>query len=38
MLPGASDPLPKDAVIGRFVKHSDCDLTLELTLKDFTNG
>jgi hypothetical protein len=38
MLPGASDPLPKDAVIGRFVKHDDCDLTLELTLKDFTNG
>ena len=38
MLPGANDPLPKDAVIGRFVKHGDCDLTLELTLKDFTNG
>jgi hypothetical protein len=38
MLPGASDPLPKDAVTGRYVKHSHCDLTLELTLKDFTNG
>lgn len=38
MLPGANDPLPKDAVIGRFVKHGDCGLTLELTLKDFTNG
>jgi hypothetical protein len=38
MLPGANDPLPKDAVIGRFVKHGDCSLTLELTLKDFTNG
>jgi hypothetical protein len=38
MLSGANDPLPKDAVIGRFVKHGDCSLTLELTLKDFTNG
>lgn len=38
MLPGGTDPLPKDAVIGRFVKHGECGLTLELTLKDFTNG
>jgi hypothetical protein len=38
MLPGAGEPLPKDAVIGRYVKHGDCVLTLELTLKDFTNG
>lgn len=37
-LPGMDEPLPKDAVIGRFVKHGDCILTLELTLKDFTNG
>lgn len=38
ILPGTTEPLPKDAVIGSFVKHSDCSLTLELTLKDFTNG
>ena len=38
ILPGTDEPLPKDAVIGRFVKHGDCVLTLELTLKDFTNG
>ena len=31
-------PLPKDAVIGSFVNHGECSLTLELTLKDFTNG
>jgi hypothetical protein len=38
MLPGADQPLPKDAMIGRFVKHTDCGLVLDLTLKDFTNG
>jgi hypothetical protein len=38
ILPGTGEPLPKDAVIGRFVKHGDCALTLEMTLKDFTNG
>ena len=38
ILPGADEPLPKDAVIGSFVKHGECGLTLELTLKDFTNG
>ena len=38
ILPGAEEPLPKDAVIGSFVKHGECGLTLELTLKDFTNG
>ena len=38
ILPGADEPLPKDAVIGSFVKHGECCLTLELTLKDFTNG
>jgi hypothetical protein len=38
ILPGADEPVAKDAVIGRFVKHGDCMLTLELTLKDFTNG
>jgi hypothetical protein len=38
ILPGAEEPLPKDAVVGSFVKHGACGLTLELTLKDFTNG
>ena len=38
ILPGADQPLPKDAAIGRYVKHHDCELTLDLTLKDFTNG
>lgn len=38
MLPGSENPLPKDDVIGSFVKHGNCELTLELTLKDFTNG
>jgi hypothetical protein len=38
ILPGADEPLPKDAVIGSLVKHDMCELTLELTLKDFTNG
>jgi hypothetical protein len=38
ILPHTDEPLPKDAVIGRFVKHGNCTLTLELTLKDFTNG
>lgn len=38
MLPGASAPLPKDAMIGRYVKADQCSLTLDLTLKDFTNG
>lgn len=38
MLPGADQPLPKDTVIGRLVSHDQCELTLDLTLKDFTNG
>lgn len=38
MLPGADAPLPKDAMIGRYVKHGQCELVLDLTLKDFTNG
>lgn len=38
MLPGASEPLPNDTLVGRLVKHGDCSLTLDLTLKDFTNG
>jgi hypothetical protein len=38
LLPGTEQPLSTDAVIGSFIKHGDCQLTLELTLKDFTNG
>jgi hypothetical protein len=38
MLPGATEPLPKNDVIGRFAQHDRCELTLDLTLKDFTNG
>ncbi|RUV30511.1 MULTISPECIES: hypothetical protein [unclassified Mesorhizobium] len=38
MLPGADQPLPKDAMLGVYVKHPGCSLTLDLTLKDFTNG
>lgn len=38
ILPGADQPLPRDAVIGQFVQGDKCSLTLELTLKDFTNG
>jgi hypothetical protein len=38
ILPGTEEPLPKDAVIGSFVHHGKCELTLELTLKEFTNG
>ena len=42
MLPGASEPLPNDSVIGRLVKFQHHEhhheLILDLTLKDFTNG
>ena len=38
ILPGVEEPLPKDAVIGSFVHHGKCEMTLDLTLKDFTNG
>ena len=38
MLPGSENPLPKDDVIGSFVRHGNCELILELTLRDFTNG
>ena len=38
ILPGADTPLPKDSVIGRYVRGKDGKLTLVLTLKDFTNG
>ena len=38
ILPGADQLLPKDAVIGRYVKPGHCELVVDLTLKDFTNG
>ena len=38
LLPETEQPLATDSVIDSFVKHGDCQLTLELTLKDFTNG
>jgi hypothetical protein len=38
MLPGADAPLPREAVIGSLFGSHDCNLVLELTLKDFTNG
>ncbi|WP_296710709.1 hypothetical protein [Rhodoblastus sp.] len=38
ILPGGDTPLPKDDMIGRYVKHPDHEVIFELTLKDFTNG
>ena len=38
MRPGASEPLDRSAVIGTLFGHHEHELTLELTLKDFTNG
>ncbi|MGG7579593.1 hypothetical protein [Rhizobium sp. Nf11,1] len=38
ILQGADQPLPKDAMIGRYAEHTDCAITLDLTLRDFTNG
>mgnify|MGYP001043091402 FL=1 len=38
ILPGTEQPLPKDTMIGRYAPHSGCAVTLDLTLKDFTNG
>lgn len=38
MLPGADQPLPRDTMLGVYFKHPGCSLTLDLTLKDFTNG
>ncbi len=38
ILPGGTEPLPKDLMVGRLIKHHSCSLTLDLTLKDFTNG
>jgi hypothetical protein len=38
ILPGADAPLPRDDVLGKFVKPGHCTLVVDLTLKDFTNG
>lgn len=38
ILRGAEHPLPKDAAIGRFTIDGSCNVEVDLTLKDFTNG
>lgn len=38
MLPDGTEPLQRDAVIGQYVLHPNCEVTFDLTLKDFTNG
>ncbi|MCA1358726.1 hypothetical protein I6F14_07625 [Bradyrhizobium sp. IC3069] len=38
ILPGADQPLPRDDVLSKYVKHGHCTLVVDLTLKDFTNG
>lgn len=38
ILPGKDSPIARDEVIGKYVSDKDCVLTLELTLRDFTNG
>jgi hypothetical protein len=38
ILPGGESPLPRDATIGRYVDGTTCSLTLDLILRDFTNG
>jgi hypothetical protein len=38
ILPGADAPLPREDVLGKFVKPGHCTLIVDLTLKDFTNG
>ena len=38
ILPGAEQPLPREDVLGKYVKHGHCTLVVDLTLKDFTNG
>jgi DNA-binding NtrC family response regulator len=30
--------LPREAALGKFVKHGHCALVVDLTLKDFSNG
>jgi hypothetical protein len=38
ILPHGDTPLPKEDVLGKYVKPGDCSLVVDLTLKDFTNG
>jgi hypothetical protein len=38
ILPGGESPLPREAMVGQFVTVGTCATSLELTLKDFTNG
>lgn len=38
ILPGADQPLPREDVLGKYVKPGHCKLVVDLTLKDFTNG
>jgi hypothetical protein len=38
ILPGADAPLPREDVLGKYVKSGHCTLVVDLTLKDFTNG
>ena len=38
ILLGADQPLPKEDVLGKYVKAGQCELVVSLTLKDFTNG
>lgn len=38
ILPGAEEPLPREAVIASYVKPGEKELTVDLTLRDFTNG
>ena len=38
ILPGADQPLPREDVLGKYVKAGHCTLIVDLTLKDFSNG
>lgn len=38
ILPGADAPLPREDVLGKYVKPGHCALVVDLTLKDFSNG
>lgn len=38
ILPGADQPLPREAPLGSFVPHGHHVLEVNLTLRDFTNG
>ncbi len=38
ILSGADAPLPREDVLGKYVKPNHCAFVVDLTLKDFTNG